>query len=130
MKFSVKLRKIIERSGHSNKEFAVNCGMNKSQVYNYINDKQLPGMDFFIQMKKKYPWVKFNGNIVVIGFNRYPKDLRTIMRAAALHGNRVYGFGIHLWAVDAKYKNWNVWKDPYICTTTARHGEIEENTCK
>ena len=75
-------------------------------------------------------WIKFNGNIVVIGFNRYPKDLRTIMRAAALHGNRVYGFGIHLWAVDAKYKNWNVWKDPYICTTTARHGEIEENTCK
>ena len=60
MKFSVKLRKIIEHSGDSNKVFAVNCGMNKSQVYNYINDNQLPGMDFFIQMKKKYPWVNLD----------------------------------------------------------------------
>ena len=75
-------------------------------------------------------WVQFRGNDVIIGFNRYPKDLSIIMNAAALHGNSAYGFGVHLWAVDVKYKNWNVWKDPYICTTTARYGKIEKNTCR
>ena len=75
-------------------------------------------------------WVKFNNNDIIIGLNTYPKDLRSIMNAAALHGNSAYGFGVRLWVVDVKYKNWNVWKDPYICTATARYGKIEVNNCR
>jgi len=75
-------------------------------------------------------WVQFKGNDVIIGFNILPNDLRLIMNAAALNGNRAYGSGVHLWAVHAEYKNWNVWKDPYICTATARYGKIEVNNCR
>ena len=75
-------------------------------------------------------WVQFKGNDIIIGFNIIPNDLRLIMNAAALNGNRAYGSGVHLWAVHAEYKNWNVWKDPYICTATARYGKIEENNCR
>ena len=75
-------------------------------------------------------WVKFLGNDVIIGFNEHPKDLRSIINAAALHGNKAYGFGVHVWAVDAKYTNWDVWQDSAICTATARYGKIEKNTCR
>ena len=44
-------------------------------------------------------WVKFNNNDIIIGLNTYPKDFRSIINAAALHGNRAYGFGVRLWVV-------------------------------
>ena len=60
MKFSDKLSLIIKRSKHTKKGFAINCGMNPNQIYNYLNGDQLPGMEFFRKMKKKYPWVNLD----------------------------------------------------------------------
>ena len=75
-------------------------------------------------------WVEFKNNNVYIGFNERTKDMRMIINAAALHGNRAYGFGVHVWAVDEKYRGWSPGNDPYYCTATARHGKIEHNDCR
>lgn len=75
-------------------------------------------------------WVEFDDNNVYIGFNSRPPDLSIIMNAAAIHGNRAYGHGVHLWAVPANLPGWRPGKGPYYCTATARYGKIEHNDCK
>lgn len=60
MEFSDKLSLIIKQSKHTKKGFAINCGMNPNQIYNYLNGDQLPGMDFFRKMKRAYPWVSID----------------------------------------------------------------------
>ena len=44
-------------------------------------------------------WVEFDGNNVYIGFKELPSDFRTIVKAAAYHGNKAYSSGVHVWAV-------------------------------
>ena len=63
MKFLDKLSLIIKQSKHTKKGFAINCGMNPNQIYNYLNGDQLPGMDFFRKMKRAYPWVDLDALI-------------------------------------------------------------------
>ena len=59
-----------------------------------------------------------------------PKDLRAIINAAAIWGNKAYGFGVHVWAVDARYKGWRPGDGPFYCEATARYGKIEDNSCR
>lgn len=47
--------------------FADKCGKHKSQIYIYLKGRQLPGMDFFKEMKKSYPWVPLEWLISEIG---------------------------------------------------------------
>ena len=75
-------------------------------------------------------WVEFNDNNVCIGFKALPQDLRSIVSAAAIHGNRATDFGVHIWAVPESQKNFRPGLDPSYCTATARHGKIESNSCR
>jgi hypothetical protein len=75
-------------------------------------------------------WVEFVTNNVYIGLKDKPEDLKSIVGDAAVAGSKVYGFAVHVFAVDEKYRNVEARKRPYICQATARHGKIRENTCK
>ena len=75
-------------------------------------------------------WVEIDENNVYVGFNKIPSDFSTIVRGAAVQGNRAYGFGVHAWAVNAKNTNWRPGSGPYYCEATARHGKIEKSDCK
>jgi len=75
-------------------------------------------------------WVEFDGNNVYIGFKERPPDLRAIINAAAVHGNRALGFGVHVWAVPESQKGLYSGFNSYYCTATARYGKIEKSTCK
>ena len=75
-------------------------------------------------------WVEFDGNDVYIGFKQRPSDLRAIVNAAAVWGNRAYGFGVHVWAVEAKYRGWRPGNAPYYCEATARYGKIQDSSCR
>jgi len=82
--------------------------------------KDLPGVS----------WVEFVRNNVYIGFKEKPEDLKFIVGDAAVAGCKVYGFVVHVFAVEEKYRDVEPRKRPTICEATARHGEIRENTCK
>jgi hypothetical protein len=75
-------------------------------------------------------WVEFDTNNVYIGLKEKPADLKAIVGDAAVAGSKVYGFAVHVFAVDEKYRGVEPIKRPYFCKATARHGEIRENTCK
>ena len=75
-------------------------------------------------------WVEVNNNSVFIGFKTLPRDLKSIVSAAAIHGNRAADFGVHIWAVPESQKNFRPGLDPSYCTATARHGKIESNSCR
>jgi len=63
-------------------------------------------------------WVEFvTNNVYIVG-------------DAAVAGSKVYGFTVHVWAVDEKYRSVEPRKRPSFCKATARRGEIRENTCK
>jgi len=74
-------------------------------------------------------WVRFDGNTVYVGFKKRPADLASIVGAAAFHGNKAYGFGVHVWAVPANNPNWKV-GDTYYCEATGRYGKVEDNSCR
>jgi hypothetical protein len=82
--------------------------------------KDLPGVS----------WVEFVRNNVYIGLKEKPEDLKSIVGDAAVAGCKVYGFVVHVFAVEEKYRDVEPRKRPIICQATARHGEIRENTCK
>ena len=75
-------------------------------------------------------WVEFDGNNVYIGFKERPSDLRTIVNGAALWGNKAYGFGVHVWAVEARYRGWRPGEGPYYCEATARYGKVQDSSCR
>ncbi len=75
-------------------------------------------------------WVEFDTNNVYIGLKDKPENLKAIVGDAAVAGSKVYGFTVHVWAVDEKYRGVEPRKRPYFCKATARRGEIRENTCK
>jgi hypothetical protein len=75
-------------------------------------------------------WVEFVTNNVYIGLKEKPEDLKFVVGDAAVAGSKVYGFAVHVFAVEEKYRNIEPRKRPYICKATARRGEIRENTCK
>ena len=71
-------------------------------------------------------WVKYDDNTVYIGFVSRPKDWRSIINAAAIHGNRETGFGVHVWAMDdSKYTGKPLGEGPSFGIATARHGKIQ-----
>jgi len=82
--------------------------------------KDLPGVS----------WVDFVRNNVYIGLKEKPEDLKYIVGDAAVAGCKVYGFVVHVFAVEEKYRNVEPRKRPTICRATARHGKIRENTCE
>lgn len=75
-------------------------------------------------------WVEFVTNNVYIGLKDKPENIKTVVGDAAVAGSRVYGFTVHVFAVDEKYRGVEPRKRPYLCKATARRGEIRENTCK
>ena len=46
-------------------------------------------------------WVEVDSNNAYLGFASVPEDLALIVNAAAMNGNKVLGFGVHVWAVQA-----------------------------
>jgi len=82
--------------------------------------KDLPGVS----------WVDFVRNNVYIGLKEKPEDLKYIVGDAAVAGCKVYGFVVHVFAVEEKYRYAEPRKRPIICGATARHGKIRENTCE
>jgi len=73
-------------------------------------------------------WVIFDKNNVYLGFNKIPDDMGTIVRGAALQGNKAYGFGVHVWAMDANKGDWKT--APHYYTATARHGRVAKSSCR
>jgi hypothetical protein len=75
-------------------------------------------------------WVEIDGNNVYIGFRSIPEDYDMIVRAAAFHGNNAIDFGVHVWAIDAKYTGWRPGQGkPFICEATARYGRVQDSNC-
>lgn len=74
-------------------------------------------------------WVIFENNNVYIGFKSIPVDMGTIVRGAAYFGNKAYNFGVHVWALNARYKE-NYKSAPVYCKATARHGRVIDCSCK
>ncbi|MDV2504653.1 MAG: hypothetical protein RX318_11970 [bacterium] len=72
-------------------------------------------------------WVVFDGNNVYLGLRSLPGDIKIIVGAAAYHGNRAISFGVHVWAVDSKFRESP--SDGYICYATARYGKVRKNSC-
>lgn len=72
-------------------------------------------------------WVVFDGNRVYLGFGSLPKDIRIIINTAAYHGNQAINFGVHVWAVDSKFRESPA--DGYICAATARYGKVRKSNC-
>ena len=75
-------------------------------------------------------WVRFDRNNVYIGFSKAPYDIRSVVCAAAMHGNRAYGWGVHVWAVPSDNPNYKAGDVPYYCEATARYGKIEHTNCR
>jgi hypothetical protein len=84
--------------------------------------------DFFMDIPE-VKWVRFKENTVYVGFDPYPIDGVSILRGAALHGNKAINFGCHIWAVHVDQQN----NAPYYGTldgkwykeVTARYGKFE-----
>ncbi len=72
-------------------------------------------------------WVVFDRNNVYLGLESLPSDIKIIVGAAAYHGNRAINFGVHVWAVDSKFRESP--SDRYICFATARYGKVRKNSC-
>jgi len=75
---------------------------------------------------KEITWVEIEKNVVYIGFDPVPADWQLVIRAAALHGNKVIGFGTHVWATYGDREGWRPGDSSYLGEITARHGRIEE----
>ena len=73
-------------------------------------------------------WVEIDRNNVYIGFISKPDDIGSIVRGAALKGNKAYGFGVHVWAMNAN-DDWQS-SSKYYCTASARRGKITSSDCK
>ena len=73
-------------------------------------------------------WVVFDRNNVYIGFSEQVNDVGSICRGAAVNGNRAYGFGVHVYAVDGYQADWK--KSKHYCTATARHGKVIRSNCR
>ena len=78
-----------------------------------INNEDLP----------EIKWVEFDDNTVYIGFNPYPNDGESILRGAALKGNKAINFGCHVWAIPAGQTD-RTSVDRYYNEVTARYGKI------
>ena len=72
-------------------------------------------------------WIEFEDNNVYIGFKRRPSDLGAIVNSAAVWGNRAHGFGVHVWATDARYRGWRPGLAPYYCEATGRYGKLQDS---
>ena len=73
-------------------------------------------------------WVVIVRNNIYIGFNKRIKDMGAICRGAAVNGNRAYGFGVHIYAVDGYQADWR--KSKHYCAVTARSGRVTKSSCK
>lgn len=75
-------------------------------------------------------WYEVERNNVYIGFNTKPVDFMTIIHAAAVCGNNIYGSGVHVWAIPSSQKGWRPGDGPYYCCATARGGRIKKSDCR
>lgn len=73
--------------------------------------------------------VVFEGNHVYLGFERWTLKMGTVTRAAAYHGNKVYGRRVHVYA--CKYdpyepdpRDW-----PLFCSATGQDGKVKRCDC-
>jgi hypothetical protein len=73
-------------------------------------------------------WVKFDGNNVYIGLNKVSSNLDSIVRGAAVFGNKAYGLGMQVWAV-RDTTNVPAIDFKYYCAATARHGKVQKSDC-
>ena len=73
-------------------------------------------------------WVKFDKNKVYIGVNKVSSNLGSIVRYAAVFGNKAYGLIVHVWAV-RDTTNVPAIDFKYYCTATARHGKVQKSDC-
>lgn len=73
-------------------------------------------------------WVIIVKNNVYLGFVKKINDMGAICRGAAVQGNRAYGFGVHVYAVDGYQADWK--KAKHYCRATARHGRITGSNCR
>lgn len=68
-------------------------------------------------------WVEVDDNSVYIGINTLA-DLKLICNAAAYVGNKDIGFGVHVYAIDArKHSNSASSKHTYVYNVTYRNGK-------
>ena len=72
--------------------------------------------------------VVFDKNNVYIGFETVDNDMGMIVRGAAVQGNKAYGAGVHVWAMNANKGDWKT--APHFCTATARKGRITKSDCR
>ena len=73
-------------------------------------------------------WVEVDSNNAYLGFASVPEELALIVNDAAMNGNEVLGFGVHVWAVQADL-GWRPGQPGLLCEATARYGQFE-NTCE
>ena len=74
-------------------------------------------------------WVSFESNSVYIGWKERPADIRTVVIAAAFHGNRAINFGVHIYNYDAASFPSPTNGPKFFCTATVRDGKHIKNNC-
>lgn len=84
----------------------------------------------YLENISEISWIEYDKNTVFIGFNRRVADMKMIVHAAALNGNMAYGFGVHVWAVNASCRGWRPGDGSYYCSATARSGKIRGSNCR
>ena len=68
--------------------------------------------------------VVFDRNNVYVEFKKGVRDMKSIISAAAMHGNRAYGYGVHVWACANKFDG-NISNLSYYYEVSCRHGRFE-----
>lgn len=92
------------------------------------NEKILRRRLAYLMEIPEVKWVEFDDNTVYIGFDPYPANGSTIIRAAAFHGNKAINFGCHVWAVPADQIGNPPWygtmSGKWYDEVTARYGQV------
>lgn len=57
MDFIERLEHIINKSGLKKNEFAIQCGVSRTQLFRYLKSQQEPGTIFYRNLKINFPWV-------------------------------------------------------------------------
>jgi len=104
----------MESSSSSNSYVPAQEEIGLKSILNYLNDIE------------EIKWVEFDENNVYIGFNPKPVNYDSIVKAAALEGNRA--IGVRVWGIPAAQydSNWRPGTGKYYSFVTARYNKIEE----
>jgi hypothetical protein len=94
-------------------------------VVNYREKRLISAMDYLKDMPR-VSWFEVDDNDVYIGLSKGTTlEIEFTMESAALIGNKVTNFGVHVWGVPASNsRGWRPGDGPYYGCVTGRYGKV------